>query len=153
MACAYGALRLMLMTMKTLYIAKALLVDETGDCLVLQRSKTHPTMALKPDLPGGVIEENESPIEAICRETKEETGFAISPNDTHLLFASADVFDHKNFIRFVFVARLAGSRPQAALSWEHDGHQWMPLREVEDYLEHPVYKRAVAYITQNNLVV
>ncbi len=52
--------------MKT--VAKTLLFDKNKRVLILYRGHTHPRYAHHPDLPGGEVEQGESPVEAISRE-------------------------------------------------------------------------------------
>lgn len=138
--------------METITVAKALIVDGEGRCLVLRRSQTHPTTPLQPDLPGGRLNDHEAPIAAICREVAEETGLVVGPGSAHLLFTSADIYDNKNFIRFLFVVHVPEVSPEVSLSWEHADSQWLPVADVADALVHPVYKRGVEYILENDLI-
>lgn len=137
--------------METILVAKALLIDKKGDCLVLRRSKTHPTMALDPDLPGGKLAEDESPLAAVCREITEEVGLDLDDSKVHLQYAATDASWGKNFIRFIFVTHLDAVQPDITISWEHDSFEWMPLEKLRDYLEHPEYQKAVAHIIEHKL--
>ena len=137
--------------MKTVTVIKALVIDEAEQCLVLHRSKTHPTMAHKPDLPGGQVEDGEAHLAALCRELDEETGLLVSPSAVQLVYASADAFGDKNYIRLIAAVHLSGSQPPITISNEHEKVVWLPLADVEAYLEHPIYKRALAYIIKHHL--
>jgi 8-oxo-dGTP diphosphatase len=141
----------MLERMETVTVIKALVLDKNGHCLVLRRSKSHPTMAHQPDLPGGRIEAGEAHTDALVRELHEEIGLTVTVQSMQMVYASADVFAGKNFVRLIALVRLGEVPPKVTLSWEHDSAAWLPLAEVEAYLEHPVYKRALAYITNHDL--
>lgn len=80
----------------------ALLLENTaGELLIVKSSyKNHWTA------PGGVIDEGETPLQAVVRETQEEIGVAIDPNAVQFVAAvmrSGPVFDT---YQFVFKARL-----------------------------------------------
>lgn len=137
--------------MQTIFVAKAVIIDERGKCLVLYRSKTHPDSALKPDLPGGRVENNESPVVALLREIKEETGMAVALDDVQVAFSSSDIFDDKNFVRLLFIVRVAGAGPTVMISWEHDSATWMSLTDLQRTIDHPVYSRGISHIITNNL--
>lgn len=138
--------------METVLVAKALIVDAEGNCLVLRRSETHPDSALKPDLPGGKIDEEETPTTAVCREILEETGLKISHDKVHLLFSTTDASRGRNMIRFLFVTKIAETKPEVTISWEHAEFQWMPLGEVLGHIEHAEYKKGIAHILENHLL-
>ncbi len=63
---------------KTVLIVEAILKDSRGKVLVLKRSKKNRHYKGKWQLPGGKVEKNESPLEAIKREIKEETNCNIT---------------------------------------------------------------------------
>jgi 8-oxo-dGTP pyrophosphatase MutT (NUDIX family) len=138
--------------METVLVAKALVIDSEGNCLVLRRSKTHPDSALKPDLPGGQLDEAETPISAVCREITEETGLRIDETKVHLLFATTDASRGRNVIRHVLATKLPQAKPNVTISWEHDSAQWIPLGEVLGFLEHPEYTKGIAHILENHLL-
>ncbi len=60
--------------MTDLEVSAVVLRDESGRVLLVRKEGTSRFM-----LPGGKIEEGESPREAICRETAEELGIDLDP--------------------------------------------------------------------------
>ena len=68
------------------FLAKALIVDATGKILVLERSNTHPLFPHCADLPGGIVEPGETPLEAARREIEEETGLSFAPSQLSVAF-------------------------------------------------------------------
>lgn len=137
--------------METVLVAKALVLDADNNCLMLRRSSTHPDSALKPDLPGGAIDEGETITQAIAREIQEETGLMVEEHGIHVLYAATDASRGRNVIRFLSVARVEQIKPDITISWEHSESQWVPLAEAYDYMEHPEYKKGIAHILENNL--
>lgn len=138
--------------METVLVAKALVLDDENNCLVLRRSKTHPDSALAPDLPGGRVEEGEALQQAISREIDEETGLRIESEKIHILFATTDASRGRNVIRFTAVARIKGIGPTVTISWEHDSAEWIPLSEVLAHIEHAEYAKGITHILENHLL-
>ena len=94
--------------------------------------------------PGGHVEPNEDPVEAVIREVKEETGFDVEvlptqqlpeiPNLGQVLpprtILVEDVYDHKvgkhQHIDMIYFCRLDGPRPEAP-----DGWIWFTQHDLE----------------------
>jgi 8-oxo-dGTP diphosphatase len=96
------------------------------------------------DLPGGHIEEDESPTHALVRELREELGVVI-PEPTNPAFAH---LRHPDFDCRIWVVRAWTGTPHRA-SNEHDHLAWWSLDElaemplaVEDY--RPLLRAAVS---------
>lgn len=120
--------------------SSVLILDANNHVLILRRGETHPYAALRPDLPGGVVEPHETHIEGLVREIQEEIGLSIEASDlkkasliTHHDFYFVNTIEHSLFLYRV------EERPDVVLSWEHDQHMWVPLHEVEG-LERPVQR-------------
>lgn len=127
--------------MKVYRTVKAALQDKNGNVLLLRRSATHPTQRLHMDLPGGIVEPDEQPVDTLAREIEEETGIKIAQMDLKLFFAYTEDFDGKNAVRLVYGARIPQSAPNVELSWEHDQYQWLPLEEAIEKLPEGRYTR------------
>lgn len=135
------------------FVAKALVLDDAGNTLLMRRNKTHPDMALKPDLPGGNIEADETPAEAVCREIEEETGLQIPPEKVAQFYANTRFYKGKSVTRYVFVARVPGSKPVIQIRpEEHDSAQWLPLADAITALVHPVYRAAAEYLVEHDIL-
>lgn len=140
--------------MKTVPIAKALLLDADGNVLMLRRSATHPTLAGHPDLPGGLIEPGEEPGEALAREILEETGLKIAVSDLKLVYAGVEVYKEENRARLLYKGRLSEKKPEIVISWEHDQANWLPQAELPRIEEefHSFYHDALEYVQAHNLL-
>ncbi|HUD11665.1 MAG TPA: NUDIX domain-containing protein [Candidatus Saccharimonadia bacterium] len=110
---------------RTWVIGKAIVTGDDGRLLALHRSKTDPSRPLTWDLPGGVVEFGEDPVEATVREVQEEAGQAIS----HLkaVFVASEAGDRGYAIILVFVAH--ADSDAVTLSYEHDQYRWVTARE------------------------
>lgn len=108
--------------MKT--VAKTLLLDKNGKLLILYRSETHPRYAHHPDLPGGEVEDGESPDVAASREIQEETGLNVEASQIEVIYTK--IIDDQ-LVHIVCAARLTTIEPDIELSWEHENYEWITL--------------------------
>lgn len=140
--------------MKTINIAKAIIIDANDNVLILRRSESHPTLAFEPDLPGGLVEDNEEPGEAVVRETQEETGLKLLFTDLKLIYAGANHFEETNRVRLLYVAKLSEVKPHVVISWEHNHWEWTALANIGSIEEkfHGFYKEGLRYIRANKLL-
>jgi 8-oxo-dGTP pyrophosphatase MutT (NUDIX family) len=139
---------------KTVPVAKALILDASGHMLMLRRSQTHPTLAGHPDLPGGLIEQDEEPGLAVAREILEETGLVLTATSQQILYAGAEMSENENRIRFLYVIRLNEEKPAVVISWEHESYEWIAISEMQ-HIEndfHSFYHDALHYIRTNQLL-
>lgn len=127
--------------------AKALLFDTEGKILVLWRSDTHPKFAHHLDFPGGLIDDEESPSDAVSREIFEETGLNVPASDLQLV---ATHHPHIGSTQRFFVANINLSEPEVVISWEHELHKWLTL---EEFIVEPMPTAADIYhsIAMNHL--
>lgn len=140
--------------MKTVIVAKALVIDEANNCLILRRSDTHPHVPLMPDLPGGQLDADESPRDAVVREIAEETGLTVRPEHTRLEFATTEFEParERSVVRCLFVTQITGVKPDVQISWEHSEWWWAPVASVAQELTHPEYVAGVQYILDHKLI-
>ena len=132
--------------------AKAVILRSDKKMLVLRRSQTHPSDAGQPDLPGGVIEPGEEPLDTLIREIKEETGVVVNSDSIKLVYENTSTKDD-SFIRHLYLIKF-DKEPKIKLSWEHDKYEWMEVEHLakieEKYL--PFYAQALHYLTSNDLL-
>lgn len=139
--------------MKTYRTAKVVLQDDNGLILILKRGDTHPTQASHMDLPGGIVEDSEDPIDTLIRELKEETGIKYDPKNLKLVFALAEENDGKNAVRTVFAGKINGNKPKINLSWEHVSYEWLPIDDAIQVLNPKRYKKlALEYLKDNKVL-
>jgi len=103
--------------------AAAVVLDDAGRALILQRGPTAPWMPLKWNLPGGGVDAGESAYQAAVRECEEETGLTpVSPR--HL----GDFEYSPCRLLSVWVAeRVHGT---LVVNWESCAHAWIEEAEV-----------------------
>jgi 8-oxo-dGTP diphosphatase len=107
---------------------KALVRDNSGRFLVLQRSaasKNHPGQW---DFPGGKIDPGESFDVALVREVKEETGLAVTL-DRVLGAGQSEMTDRT--IAYLFMEAHAENL-EVRISDEHDSFSWLPADQLAE---------------------
>lgn len=134
-------------------VAKIAVFDKGGRILVLRRSDTHPTMADRSDMPGGLVDSGESERHAAVRELHEETGIVANPDDCTLFYTDTSVFtpEDTSFSRLFYMVHF-DSIPEVTISWEHKSYEWCTidqLLERDDFLY--FYRDGIEYGTKYNL--
>lgn len=110
---------------KFLVGVKALIL-KNDELLLLQRGKLAPTNPEKWDLPGGLVDTNEVPDDAILREIAEETNLKVA----NVSLVSNTVFDRKGepaVTLFYLVDYVDGN---VEISKEHSQYKWVKINEV-----------------------
>lgn len=111
--------------MRLIKFANILLLNRSGEVLVLRRTASHPTRPLALDLPGGCVEAGENFGEAVIRELQEETGIIIAPGAIVLVREHRQVDGDRDLHGAVYCARLDIDCPLIVLSDEHDTYKWI----------------------------
>ncbi|QDH13876.1 (deoxy)nucleoside triphosphate pyrophosphohydrolase [Formicincola oecophyllae] len=96
---------------RTLLVVAAVLVNDHNEVLLATRpaSKSHAGLW---EFPGGKVEQNESPEEALCRELREELGLSAKPSQcVPFRFVSEDCGPF-HLLMAVFILRAWEGTPQ-----------------------------------------
>lgn len=142
--------------MQTQIIQKAIVLNKSGDMLMVRRSKTDVRRPLQWDLPGGMYEDGEELMPSVRREIDEETGLRV----THLLpiYSTTRVRrwndeegGHISNVVFIFYKAMAEST-EVELSNEHDKFQWKPINEAVNDYDYDLHKDLLKYAIKNELV-
>jgi ADP-ribose pyrophosphatase YjhB (NUDIX family) len=126
---------------------KAFIKNTKGEYLLLLRAKPYdPSGLCKWDIPGGRINVEESLIEALAREIKEETGLTLE--GTPQLLLAQDIFHNpKHIVRLTYVAKASGKviiDPK-----EHQQYDWYKISELKK-LYHDSYLTPVFPLLSTN---
>jgi 8-oxo-dGTP pyrophosphatase MutT (NUDIX family) len=106
--------------------AKVTVFDSTGRVLLL-----HDAAADRWDLPGGYLQEGESPEAGAEREVREETGLSVKVTGGGVKQAK---YGDRTHPVLTYEAHVGGARPQVTLSQEHDRHEWVKAGDAGLYL-------------------
>lgn len=136
--------------MNSFVVAKAFIVNEHGELLVLRRSQTDDRRPGQWDFPGGWVDEGEDMTQAVIREAQEEAGLTLK--DPKLIFALSEMTTHHGSGTWLlFVERISG-RPQIHLSNEHDLATWKKPADLAKELTYERQQKMLGYALENNLL-
>jgi len=116
-------------------VAKALIVDDKNQVLILFRSGTHPRFAHQPDLPGGIVEGGgENCLSAVRREINEELNLDIPAKNFAKLYENTRHTEYPDItyddLDTLYQVRIHEFRPEEIhISWEHEKFTIMPLSD------------------------
>ncbi|MFI5212459.1 MAG: NUDIX domain-containing protein [Candidatus Saccharimonadales bacterium] len=137
-------------------VAKVLIINDKNQALILQTGeyKDHPEKEHKPDLPGGLVDPNESEHHAVVREVYEEAGIALDPNTVTLGYAETKSYadEDKSVTKLLYLARIEMA-PEVTISWEHESYEWAAVPVLlETHEFRPFYQQAITYLRDNQLI-
>lgn len=138
--------------MKNKIIAKAVILNDNGEVLLLKRSQTDDSRPGDWDFPGGGIEDGEEITSGIAREIDEEANIVVEPKEVRLLYAATQFYEDSNesVTRLLFLAKTASS--QVKLSFEHEEYRWVSPERALELFPHPFYGKGLAYARDHDLL-
>lgn len=140
------------MSVNTYMIAKALIINKHNEALLLIRSDVDSVRPKDTDLPGGGVDVDETIVQAVCREIKEEVGLTVQETNMELIFADTrmDGLGEENLIRHLLVTKKFDGK--VVLSEEHSLYEWVPVQMLADRFTHEVWNAAIRYAIKNKLL-
>ncbi|MDP9195561.1 MAG: NUDIX hydrolase [Pseudomonadota bacterium] len=109
--------------------AHALILRDDGLGLVTHRAPDKSYMPDKWDLPGGTLETGESPVQALTREIREETGLTVDIGPLVHVYNNMIQFPERQGLQMVFLARYTGGEIRLN-SGEHSEYLWVTLEDM-----------------------
>ncbi len=119
--------------------AGALIRNEKGDILLMQ-----PTYKKNWEIPGGIVEANESPYQACLREIKEELGMKVKVGHLLCVDYNPPMMDYLESLMFIFDGGILSKAQIETIqidSKEHYGFAFVPLEELGKYLLKRLHQR------------
>lgn len=83
------------------------------------------------DLPGGKVEKNESPKDALVREIEEETRLKVNVKEACGVFLFIGTVSKKQYVLTNIACEYVDGEVQ--LSDEHDSYKWISQEEINKY--------------------
>jgi len=108
----------------------ALFIEHENRILLLHRQETKSQGNLW-GIPGGKLDKGETPLQAVLREIKEETGYDFSKQAVESLGAVYIEYNDKDhFVYHMFRAKLIGDPGAVKINFhEHKGYTWVTPRD------------------------
>ncbi|HSX17462.1 MAG TPA: NUDIX hydrolase [Patescibacteria group bacterium] len=131
-------------------IAKAVLVNEHGEVLLLRRSQTDTRRPGQWDFPGGNVDADEDIRAAVIRETAEEAG--IDLKHPVVVYGYSEPRLPWGFPTWIVFAEKVSGQPAVRLSEEHDQSTWMPLADAVEAFEYPLHRQTLSYLLDNKIL-
>jgi 8-oxo-dGTP pyrophosphatase MutT (NUDIX family) len=107
--------------------ASVAIFNPQNKILLVRRSKTAEWMPLHYCLPGGHMEEKETPVDTAEREVFEETGIELNKHDLKLI----DTQINNNYINYLYAIKINNSKVH--LNNEHDKFVWCSFEDCQEY--------------------
>lgn len=108
------------------------IIMNNGKLLILQRN---PKLKIENnwDLPGGLINENESKEDALIREVKEEIGTIIEIVEKDGVWSFIRTYDGKRVYAQNYICKLIDNKTKIKLSEEHLAYKWINPYDITKY--------------------
>ena len=111
-----------------------LVIIKKGDefLLLLRPNKPHIKFPNMWSFPGGGSSKGEMPIQTAIRETYEETGLRVFPNDLKFLLVTKDKEQNKN-VYFFYCENWSGEIDNNKVKTEHVKYRWVKHDDLQNY--------------------
>lgn len=120
----------------------AIVIAERGENFLMVKQWRHGENNLSIEFPGGVVEKNESPLDAAARELKEETGFK-AEKLVYLGKMNPNPALMSNHVHFVLAEELKSTGEQNLDSDEYVEYMEIAKSEVYKSMTSPEYQHAL----------
>jgi len=130
------------MSQKTVHVSAVALIDVDGRVLIAQRPKGK-SMAGLWEFPGGKIEQDETPEQALIRELYEELGIETWESCLAPLTFASHTYEDFHLLMPLFACRKWKGTPQ---SREGQALKWVRLNNLGDYPMPPADEPLIAML-------
>lgn len=139
--------------MRSKVVAKAVVLNDDGQILLLRRSLTDERRPGTWDFPGGGNEPGEELIAGVMRELREEAGLSAPQPDLTLVYAATDPWPpaDESVTRLLFVTHVP-NHAAITLSFEHDDYKWADVATALADFPHPFYSAGLKYAAEHGLL-
>lgn len=113
---------------KVKLLAKIYIRNIDDKYLLMRRSMHAKNRPNQWDLPGGKVEQDEDPNEAVLRELEEEAG--IKASKPRILMVHSQVKEEVHVVTLLYVGNTEAT--EVELSDEHTEYMWLSAQEIND---------------------
>lgn len=89
--------------------------------------------------PGGIVDENETPVTAAVREVFEETGLVVSKDSLSLIHHYQNELNGRSFDNYYFISRTCSGEAVNKEPARHSAIGWFPLSNLPKNTSEIVY--------------
>ena len=114
---------------RTVLVAACALIDADGRVLIAQRPPGKAMAALW-EFPGGKVEADERPEEALIRELREELGISVKEDCLAPFTFASHSYANFHLLLLLYLCRRWEGMPT---SIEHSAIKWVRTRDLRDY--------------------
>ena len=135
-------------------VAKAVVLNPSGEVLLLRRAPHDPNRPGEWDFPGGGIENDEAIEGAVRREVFEETGLDIGGLVLELLYTTTELKQSDQGVvhKFLYLAKLAEFSEVTLSPEEHDYFEWQAIESALEMFPHPFYGAGLRFALEQDLL-
>ncbi len=127
---------------KKKFVSALALIDDDNNVLIGKR----PINSFLPgywEFPGGKIQENECPEEAIIREAKEEIGIDVTNSCLAPLSFSTHKYEKFFLILLLYIARVWKGNPKSKI---HSELKWVKVNDLRKFKMPPANNYLISYL-------
>ncbi|MCA9397937.1 NUDIX hydrolase [candidate division WWE3 bacterium] len=143
---------------KELHVAKAIILNDKGELLLVERGPSQKFDQYKYELPGGKIDPGETPDEALLREVLEETGLDVTLPDQlemedHRIMEGG-TYDGVDAVTHLKVAMANTDEVDlpALENPEHISVRWVNKEELQEMIDNGEVSKTVMQALQQRLL-
>ncbi|MGB5540343.1 MAG: NUDIX hydrolase [Gammaproteobacteria bacterium] len=125
------------------HVTVAAVLEQDGRFLLVQERVSGKTVY---NQPAGHLEDNESLIDAVIRETREESGWQFEPERITGIYRWRQQSQQQTYLRVAFAGRGLAHDPACTLDDGIEGTVWLTVEEIRrqaDRLRSPLVMRSI----------
>ncbi len=119
--------------MSQIHVTVAAVIEHNEKFLMVE--EIDPNIGIVFNQPAGHVELNESIIDAIVREVKEETGLIFNPNSLIGIYSLTPATNNKHYLRFCFTGQVDSPEQLAPIDTDILKAHWFSTDEIKSLVD------------------